>query len=265
MIGVNGPARALHRQASAGKSDGEVTPGAHNGRVSEGEGPGTAGLHTAASVEPLPHPEPHRAVVLVVGVVATVAFVVLRFAVALGGHEPLPADLWWHDLMVATLGEVGIIAAWVPAIVGGTLGMIVIGILLVAVFLWKRRRWDAVTLASAIIVVVAIGAPMAAVIARVRPEDSLAESVATSFPSGHTAVATTMAVTLGLLLRRWYVWLAGGLWVLYMMWSRTYLHAHWLSDVVAGMLEGVAVATLVWSAVQAYRIRRATPSSPEAV
>lgn len=42
---------------------------------------------------------------------------------------------------------------------------------------------------------------------------------------------------------------------------RTYLHAHWLSDVVAGMLEGVAVATLVWSAVQALRIRRATSSS----
>jgi undecaprenyl-diphosphatase len=232
--------------------------------VIDDERQGTAPPHAAASREQLPHPEPHRAVVLVAGVVATVAFVVLRFAVALGGHEPLPVDLWWHDLMVATLSEVGIIAAWVPAIVGGMIGVIVIGILLVAVFVWQRRRWDAVTLAGAIIVVVAIGAPMAAIIARVRPVDSLAESVPTSFPSGHTAVATTIAVTLGLLLRRWYVWLLGVIWVLYMMWSRTYLHAHWLSDVVAGMLEGVAVATLVWSAVQAYRIRRATSSSREA-
>jgi undecaprenyl-diphosphatase len=232
--------------------------------VIDDERQGTAPPHGAASGEQLPHPEPHRAVVLVAGVVATVAFVVLRFAVALGGHEPLPVDLWWHDLMVATLSEVGIIAAWVPAIVGGMIGVIVIGILLVAVFVWQRRRWDAVTLAGAIIVVVAIGAPMAAIIARVRPVDSLAESVPTSFPSGHTAVATTIAVTLGLLLRRWYVWLLGVIWVLYMMWSRTYLHAHWLSDVVAGMLEGVAVATLVWSAVQAYRIRRATSSSREA-
>jgi len=215
----------------------------------------------AAADEPLPHPEPHRAIVLVVGVLATVAFVVLRFAVALGGHDPLPADLWWHNLMASTLTDVGVVVAWVPAIVGGTIGMIVIGILLVAIFWWRGRRWDAATLATAIIVVVAIGAPMAAVIARVRPEDSLAESVATSFPSGHTAVATTMAVTLGLLLRRWYVWLLGALWVLYMMWSRTYLHAHWLSDVVAGLLEGIAVATLVWSAMQAYRIRRAMSSS----
>lgn len=213
--------------------------------------------------EPLAHPEPHRGVVLVIGVVATVAFVVLRFAVALGAHDPLPIDLWWHDLSVDTLHEIGVVAAWVPAVVGGTVGVIVIGILLVAVFAWQKRRWDAVTLASALVVVVAIGAPMAAVIARVRPADSLAESVATSFPSGHTAVATTLAVTLGLLLQRWYVWVLGALWVLYMMWSRTYLHAHWLTDVVAGMLEGVAVATMVWSAVQAYRIRRALSSSPD--
>jgi undecaprenyl-diphosphatase len=125
------------------------------------------------------------------------------------------------------------------------------------VLLWRRRRWDAATLAIAIVVVVAIGAPMAAIIARVRPVDSLAESVATSFPSGHTAVATTFAVTLGLLLRRWYVWLIGALWVIVMMWSRTYLHAHWLSDVAAGLLEGIAVACLVWCAVEAVRDRRA--------
>ncbi|MFC8681727.1 phosphatase PAP2 family protein [Microbacterium ureisolvens] len=214
------------------------------------------------SEQSLPHPDPHRGVVLVVGVLATVAFVVLRFIVALGGHNPLPMDVWWHDLMVATFSDVGIVLAWVPAIVGGTIGVIIIGIVLVGVFLWRRRRWDAANLALAIITVVAIGAPMAAIIARVRPENSLAETVATSFPSGHTAVATTLAVTLGLLLRRWYVWLLGALWVLFMMWSRTYLYAHWLSDVIAGMLEGVAVATLVWSAVQALRVRRAIAASP---
>ncbi|WP_344057699.1 phosphatase PAP2 family protein [Microbacterium pumilum] len=199
-----------------------------------------------------------RAVVLIVGVSATVAFVILRFAVAFGGRSPLPIDVWWHDLMVATLTDAGVLVAWIPAIVGGTIGMIVIGIVLVAVFLLKRRPWDAATLAAALVVVVAIGAPMAAVIARVRPDDSLAERVATSFPSGHTAVATTVAVTLGLLLRRWYVWLAGAVWVVVMMWSRTYLHAHWASDVVAGLLEGIAVATFVWCVIETVRERRAS-------
>jgi undecaprenyl-diphosphatase len=201
-------------------------------------------------------------VVLIVGVSATVAFVILRFVVALGGHRPLAIDVWWNDLMFDTLSDPGLVIAWVPAVVGGTIGMIAIGILLVLLFLWRRRPWDAANVAIAIIVVVAIGAPMAAIIARARPTESLAESVATSFPSGHTAVATTVAVTLGLLLRRWYVWVAGAAWVILMMWSRTYLHAHWLSDVVAGMLEGVAVATIVWCAVEAYRDRRAARREP---
>ncbi|MEJ1154522.1 phosphatase PAP2 family protein [Microbacterium marmarense] len=205
-----------------------------------------------------PKPDPRRPIALVVGVAATVAFVILRFVVAFGDHEPLTVDVWWHALMVTTYSNAGIVIAWIPAIVGGTVGMICVGAVAVAAFLWRKRRWDAANVAIALVVVVAIGAPMAAVIARMRPADSLAESVATSFPSGHTAVATTFAITLALLLRRWYIWALGTLWVVVMMWSRTYLYAHWLSDVVAGFLEGVAVATLVWCAVEAVRDRRAS-------
>ena len=200
---------------------------------------------------------------LVWGVAATLAFVALRAVVAIGGHEPLPIDHEWNDLMGALTSDVWIVVAWVPAIVGGTIGMIVIGAVLIVWLLWRRRRWDAATLAIAMVAVVAIGATMAAVIGRTRPEDSLAESVATSFPSGHTAVATTVVVILGLIFRRWYVWTLGAVWVLTMMWSRTYLHAHWLSDVVAGMLEGVAVATVVWACIALWRTRRAARASAE--
>ncbi len=70
-------------------------------------------------------------------------------------------------------------------------------------------------------------------------------------------MATTIAITLALILRRGWVWAAGAVWVLLMMWSRTYLHAHWLSDVTAGFLEGVAVSTLVWALVEVWRVRRA--------
>jgi undecaprenyl-diphosphatase len=221
-------------------------------------GPTSVGpLLTAAPDQP----DARRGVALIVGASATLAFVLLRVVVALGRHEPLPVDLWWHDLMVATLSTPLIVVAWVPAVVGGTIGMIVVGLVLVLLLLWRRGRWDAATLAIATVAIVTIGAPMAAVIARVRPADSLAERVATSFPSGHTAVATTVVVVLALLLRRWYVWAIGAAWVVLMMWSRTYLHAHWLSDVVAGMLEGLAVSTLVWCAVEAIRDRRAARST----
>ncbi|KHK98019.1 phospholipid phosphatase [Microbacterium mangrovi] len=208
--------------------------------------------------------DPRRRVALTVGIAAVVAFVALQWLLSLDGLQPLPPDLWWHELMVENLTGPGVVTAWVPSIVGGTVGMFVIGIGLVGVFIWRRRRWDAANIAIAIAVVVAIGAPTAAVIGRVRPSDSLAEFTPTSFPSGHTAVATTLVVTLGLLLRRWYVWVVGVLWVLWMMWARTYLHAHWLSDVVGGMLEGIAVGTLVWCAVEAIRDRRAERSGEAA-
>lgn len=196
-------------------------------------------------------------IALVVGILATVLFVILRFVVAIDDHKPLGIDEWWNELMVSIETPPGLILAWIPAIVGGTIGMFAIALLTVIVLYWRKRRWDSLNMAIAIALVVAIGAPMAAIIARARPGDSLAESVATSFPSGHTAVATTFFVTLALLFRRWWIWTIGAVWVLWMMWSRTYLHAHWLSDVVAGMLEGIAVATLVWCAVEALRDRRA--------
>lgn len=198
-----------------------------------------------------------RALVLAVAIAATVGFVALRLFVALGGHTPLPMDEWWHALMVSTLTSVGVIVAFVPSNIGSTIGMIIIGIATCALLWWKRGRGDAVTFAAAIVLVVAIGAPMSYIIGRARPSDSLAENLATSFPSGHTAVATTFVVILGLLLRRWYIWTFGAAWVLWMMWSRTYLHAHWLSDVLAGLLEGIAVAGLVWCASEALRDRHA--------
>ncbi|MFJ6654304.1 phosphatase PAP2 family protein [Microbacterium sp. NPDC091313] len=205
----------------------------------------------------LTRPDARRRTAGVIALVCALAFVSLRFTVVAGGRAPLPVDTWWDELMLSILSPVGVVAAWVPAIVGGTIGMIVLGVVGVAAFAWRRRPWDAASLGLSIAVVVAIGAPMAAVIARLRPSESLAESVPTSFPSGHTAVATASAVALGLIFRRGWVWVVGITWALTMAVSRTYLHAHWLTDVVAGLLEGATVATLVWCILETIREKRA--------
>ncbi|WP_232248744.1 phosphatase PAP2 family protein [Streptacidiphilus rugosus] len=73
-----------------------------------------------------------------------------------------------------------------------------------------------------------------------------------SFPSGHAFGAALLVVLVGALFvpaaRRGRWWLFGCLFVLTMMWSRTWLHAHWLSDTVAGALAGTATALLLWCA-----------------
>ncbi|MEU7728747.1 phosphatase PAP2 family protein [Streptomyces sp. NPDC040724] len=85
---------------------------------------------------------------------------------------------------------------------------------------------------------------------RPRPADPLVRVDHGSFPSGHAATAALLVVTVGVLLvpaaRRRAWWLGGAAFTLAMMWSRTWLHAHWLTDTVAGAAAGAGVGLLVW-------------------
>ena len=68
-----------------------------------------------------------------------------------------------------------------------------------------------------------------------------------SFPSGHATAGAATAVALVLAFfppgprRRKWEWIAVGFAFLMAM-SRVYLHAHWFSDVVAGVLLGSGIA-----------------------
>ena len=65
-------------------------------------------------------PDARRTVALVVGISATVAFAIVRIVVALDPNKPLGIDAWWHDLMVSTETDTGLVLAWIPAHVGNT-------------------------------------------------------------------------------------------------------------------------------------------------
>ena len=93
---------------------------------------------------------------------------------------------------------------------------------------------------------------------RGRPPEELVETVGASFPSGHavagaaTAVALVLASFLPTQERRRWEWIAVGFSFL-MAFSRVYLRAHWLSDVVAGVLLGSGIAIFWFAALTELR------------
>jgi undecaprenyl-diphosphatase len=81
-----------------------------------------------------------------------------------------------------------------------------------------------------------------------------------SYPSGHASYAASTAVAAVLLFsapggRRLVWWLLAALAIAAMAWSRTYLHVHWLTDVLAGTALGVGVSLASFAAVQLSRLR----------
>ena len=119
---------------------------------------------------------------------------------------------------------------------------------IVALWLAFRRRWRALaawvlTWACAEVILSAAKVYFH----RGRPPSPLVATVGYSFPSGHAVVGAATAVALVLVLvppgRERRKWEAAAIAFAFVMgFSRVYLDAHWLSDVVAGVLLGTGVA-----------------------
>jgi len=137
----------------------------------------------------------------------------------------------------------------------GVVGVFVVPLVVAALLLLHRRPWGALYWVLASAVSAGVVQVLKNVLGRSRPDDILVSADFGSFPSGHTANAATIAVVLGVLLRRTWVWVLGALYVVAMLLSRTYLGAHWLTDTIGGTLVGVGVS-VVLLAPFAHRVLR---------
>jgi membrane-associated phospholipid phosphatase len=195
-----------------------------------------------------------RAIWVSVGLLAALVFVF----VAVGRHPEDAApvttipfigewDQGVYDAMIRIRNDPLTALALVLNVLGG--GIVTIPLrTLVAIWLGMQRRWRAFsTWVLTWLVAELITAMAKGFFHRGRPDVSIVETVGHSFPSGHAVAGAATAVALVLVLLppgrerlRWELAAVGFAFV--MAFSRVYLRAHWLSDVVAGVLLGAGVA-----------------------
>ncbi|WP_194410765.1 phosphatase PAP2 family protein [Microbacterium cremeum] len=160
--------------------------------------------------------------------------------------QPFAVDVWWNALVTTWWNPVLLgfsrVMNWVG---GGWVGVLAVPIGSAVGLILLRRPWAAAYFLAAEAVSAAGVQVLKHLFGRVRPEDILVVSDYGSYPSGHVANAATIAAAAVVVFPRVWVAVAGAVWVLLMAFSRTYLHAHWLSDTLGGALLGVGAALLV--------------------
>jgi len=149
------------------------------------------------------------------------------------------SGLWWNLAELLNL-------------LGGKPGLILVAVGVIV--LMSMRRWRSAVYVCAVIAATSLAVDaIKAVPDRARPADIMVDTASMSFPSGHSARMAAFVVVIAVVaipaarLRLW--WPVAVLLTLAMMWARTWQHAHWLTDTIAGAATGWAVATFLWWAL----------------
>jgi membrane-associated phospholipid phosphatase len=203
---------------------------------------------------------------LITGVVLVVLSLLLGLWLLSRADEPFTIDEWWNITVAGwwnpVLAGICHFMDWVGA---GWVGVFAVPIGVGLVLVLVRRPWAAAFFIAAEAVTALVVQVQKHLFGRVRPEDIIVVSDHGSYPSGHVANAAAIAVALFVIFPRVWVAVVGAAWVLLMAFSRTYLHAHWLSDTLGGALAGAGATLLVAAAFavpMAREAARAVPKQP---
>jgi len=214
---------------------------------------------------------PSRTVLFIVGAVLLLAATALG-ALIFFRTEPFDLDTWWNALLFnASIPLLTSFSQVMNFLGAGWFGVFAVPIVGAIILFILKRPWSAVFFITAEIASAGTVQLLKHVFGRARPEEIIVISDFGSFPSGHVANAATLAMAAYILFPRLLVAIAGAAWVILMAVSRTALHAHWLSDTIAGAMIGAGVvlivagffAPLLWRerpAVRAASAREVTPA-----
>jgi undecaprenyl-diphosphatase len=162
-------------------------------------------------------------------------------------------DDGWLDLMVDVRTPFGIEVAKVISAFGNVYLLWPLRFLAGAILVWRRQWLQLTAFALAVFTSELFIGPLKAWVDRPRPPDPLVVTTSQAYPSGHAIAAAVTAFALVVVFvpvrpggRLRFIGVAATAAAL-MALSRTYLSAHWLTDVVGGCLFGVSIA-LVWPA-----------------
>ncbi|MFD3465479.1 phosphatase PAP2 family protein [Streptomyces sp. NPDC058682] len=135
---------------------------------------------------------------------------------------------------------------------GGPLGTVLPLLVIGCLCVYGRWRSGLFVFTVTVVANLVVLLPLKQVADRPRPPHPWVLVSDGSYPSGQVFSAVTLVVSVAVVLfppraRRWW-WAFGASYVLAMMGSRTWLHAQWLSDTVAGALVGVGTCLVLWRA-----------------
>jgi membrane-associated phospholipid phosphatase len=167
----------------------------------------------------------------------------LLVTVASEGRMPGLDLAWMATVSPGHRSPLTIPSMFLDAIGSGMPAFVMVTTIGGALFLWGRP-WGAVYFLAVAIISAGLVELLKNTFGRPRPEVAIVDAGFGSYPSGHSARAAMLAVTLGILLPRFWVWTLGAAYTLAMMFSRTQLGVHWLTDTIGGALSGAAVALL---------------------
>ncbi|MDO4903886.1 MAG: phosphatase PAP2 family protein [Limosilactobacillus sp.] len=113
-------------------------------------------------------------------------------------------------------------------------------IVIMAVLIWSRHFTDCIWIGIVNLPGYLLVTACKYTVLRPRPSGRLYNIGGYSFPSGHTFATVALVMSVVILLwpyvkHKWILVVVSAVWILTIMYSRVYLHAHYLSDVMAGM------------------------------